>query len=167
VSPFDPTDRLSLTRRAETYSFAFELAGHALADQERLGAELRGRGGGIVATAAVTMSVFGGPALGRLPTGPALYVAVAAFAGVCICVLDLFWPRRLVVTIDAEKVIATYAEPRHVPLALVHRELALHRAASFSRNRAAIDRMLWSSRGALLLLAVEVVAWVVSYAQTL
>lgn len=54
-----------------------------------------------------------------------------------------------------------------MPLARMHRELALHRAASASRNRAALKRMTKASQVALLLLTIEVIAWVVGYVQTL
>jgi hypothetical protein len=167
VSPFDPTDPRSLARRAEVYALAFEEAGKSLAYQERIVEQLRGRGAGIAATAAVTMSIFGGPAIGRGATSEALYVATAAFVGACFCVLGLLWPRHLVAATDVGELLPTYAEPNHAPLALVHRELAVHRADGFVRNRNVIDRMTRLSRVALVLLSVEILAWVVNYALTL
>jgi hypothetical protein len=167
VSPFDPTDPRSLARRADLYALAYEHAGKALARQEQILADLRARGTGLIAIAAVAMSIFGGPALGGSRAGPAVYVAVAAFVGTCVCVSALLWPRGPVVMIDGAALIAEYAEPHVVPLALIHRELALHHTAGFVRNRDAIDRTMRLSRVALALLSAEIVAWVVHYALTL
>lgn len=167
VSPFDPTDPRSLARRAEVYALAYEQAGDARAYQERMLADLRARGAGLIAIAAVAMSIFGGPALEGAHTGLAVYVAVAAFVGTCVCVSALLWSRHSEVTIDGEALISTYAEPHVAPLALVHRALALHYAAGFVRNRETIDRMTRLSRVALVLLSAEIVAWVASYALTL
>lgn len=167
MSPFDPTDPRALARRADVYALAYAEAGEALADQVRIVEQLRGRAASLVATAAVTMSIFGGPAIGRGAAGVALYVATAAFAGVCLCVLALLWPRHLIVATNAAELIPMYAEPHHLPLALVHRELAVHRAAGFVHNRGMIDRMTGLSRVALILLSMEIVAWVVNYSLTL
>lgn len=167
MSPFDPTDPRSLARRADVYALAFQEAGEALADQVRIVEQLRGRAAGLVATAAVTMSIFGGPVAGRGAAGVALYVATAAFVGVCFCVLGLLWPRHLVAATDVGELIAEYAEPHQLPLALVHRELAVHRAAGLVQNRDVIDRMMGLSRVAVVLLSAEIVAWVVNYALTL
>ncbi|WP_445149780.1 hypothetical protein [Baekduia sp. Peel2402] len=163
MSSFDPTDPRSLARRAATYALASEESANALAQQERTLADLRGRGAGLIATAAVAMSIFGGPALGGAHAGPAVYVAIAAFVGACVCVLALLWPRHPILASDGAALISAYAEPHHVPLALVHRELALHRTAEFVRNRDEIKRMTRLSRGALALLSAEIVAWVVNY----
>jgi hypothetical protein len=162
-SPSDLSDARVLARRADIYALAFAEAGEALAYQERIHEQVRGRGAGLVATAALATSIFGGPALGTPRPGPALYVAVIAFIGVCICVLALMWPRQLRIVTDAAEMITRYAEPRHVPLALVHRDLALDRADSIATNLGTLDRMTSVARAALLLVAVEIVAWVVNY----
>jgi hypothetical protein len=164
VSPFDPTDHRSLARRADVYALAFEEAGQALAYQERIHADLRARGGGLATTAAVTMSIFGGPAIGDLPVGPALYVAVVAFVGVCLCTLALHWPLDLELTVDADRIIPSYAEARFVPLPLVHRDLAIYRTKSIARNRRTLDRLTTVLRIAVGLLGVECTTWVVNYA---
>lgn len=167
MSRFDPTDLRSLDRRAEVYALAYEEAGHALDHQERRHVELCGRGAALMAIAAVAMSLFGGPAAGHAPASPALYVAVVAFLGVCFCVLGLLWPRHIGVATNVGELIPAYAEPHRMPLALVHRELALHRAAGFVHNREVLERMTGLARIALVLLSVEIVAWVVNYALTL
>jgi hypothetical protein len=45
---------------------------------------------------------------------------------------------------------------------VIHRDLAIHRSASFRRNRARIGRVSQSLRLGIALLVGEVVAWVVS-----
>ncbi|HET6508146.1 MAG TPA: hypothetical protein VFG42_15250 [Baekduia sp.] len=162
---FDFTDPRLYRPRAALYALAFEEAGLALVWQERIHSDLRARGAGLAGTATVTTTIFGGP-LGA-GDGSARYVAVMAFVGVGLCALGLLWPRHFDVASDARTMVREYAEPSSVPLPLVHRDLALVRSDAFARNRRRLDRMTWLLRVGLCLLAVQVVAWVVSYAQSL
>lgn len=162
---FDFTDPRLYRPRAALYALAFEEASRALAWQESILADLRARGVGLAGTATVTTTIFGGPLASS--DGPARYVAVAAFVGVCSCALGLLWPRHFDIAVHAQTMLEEYVEPASVPLALVHRDLALARADALDRNRRALDRMTWLLRIGLCLLAVQVVAWVVSYAEAL
>ena len=162
---FDFTDRRLYRPRAALYALAFEEAGRALAWQERILSDLRARGVGLAGTATVTTTIFGGP-LGAAE-GPARYVAVVAFVGVGLCTLGVLWPRHFDVAVDARTIVSEYAEPSSVPLPVVHRDLALVRSDILARNRRTLDHMTWLLRVGLCLLAVQVVAWVVSYAESL
>lgn len=164
---FDFTDPRLFAPRAGLYALAFEEAGKALAGQRQLLADVRSRAGGVVAIAALVTSILGGAPGGDGHHGSAAYVAVAAFLGVGVSVLALFWLGHLETIINPEALIREYAEPSCVPLALVHRDLALHCAAGLARNRRTLDRMTVLLRVALASLAAEIIAWVVSYAQAL
>lgn len=87
--------------------------------------------------------------------------------GVAASVFTVLWLPHLDAIHDPEALIRDYAEPRHLPLALVHRDLAIHRATSLGHNRRTIERVTLLHRAAVCLLAVEVVAWVVDYALTI
>lgn len=162
---FDFTDPRSYTRRAPLYELAFVEAGLALATQERILADLRTRGAGLAGTATVTTTIFGGLLATAGPFRPTAFVAVAAFVGVGLCALALLWPRHLVEVTNAERILAEHAEPRCTPLPLVHRELAVHRAEAYVRNRRTIDRLVLVLRLGLALLALHVLAWVATYAE--
>jgi hypothetical protein len=163
--PSDLTDPRLLARRAPLYALAFAEAGHALSSQERMLDDLRARAVGLVGAAAVTTSILGGTALGGTARGPMTYVAVAAFVASAVCALGVLWPRHGWVSVtDAERMISTYAEPVHLPLALVHRDLALHRAAGLARNHRQLKRNMQLLRAGICLLALEVAAWLANYA---
>ncbi len=156
---FDFTDPRHVARRAGLYALAFEEAGQVLAVQERVLAEMRGRAAGLLAAAGVTASIFGGPLGGSGRGGPALYVAMAAFAGVALCTLALLWPNHLDVAADPQLIVSEYAEPIAVPLPLVHRDLAMHRAVSVERNGRKLATATTMLQAALSLFATEVLAW--------
>jgi hypothetical protein len=164
---FDFTDPRSVVRRAPLYALAFDEAGNALTVQRQLVADVRSRAAGAVATAALVTSIVGSPPVGQGHHGTTVYVALAAFAGVVASAFGLLWLGHLEVTVDPEALIREYAEPSFVSLALIHRDLALHRATSLARNRRTITRMIVLLRMAVASLAVEVVAWLVNYIATL
>jgi hypothetical protein len=163
---FDFTDPRLFAPRAALYALAFEEAGRALTLQQETIAGLRSRAANLLATAAVTTSILGGPLAASGGLTMAAIVATAAFVGVGICSLGLLWPYSLIMVDDVRSILADYAEPVHVPSPLVHRDLAILRAKSAERNRQVLDRMTLMLRVALCLLATEVVAWVVNVTQT-
>lgn len=161
----EPDDEVLLARRAPVYELAFEEAGRALDAQERAVNELRSRAGVLMAAAAVAMSVFGtergeGPLL-----QPATWVPLIAFAGVGVCVLACLWPRDdWQFSANPSSLIARYAEPVAKPVGHMHRELALHRAASYVVNGRRLRLSLWAFRLGVLMLLVETGSWLVALA---
>jgi hypothetical protein len=90
-------------------------------------------------------------------------VAIAMFAGVGACVLAVLWPRAdWQFSARATDVIAEYVEPDLVSLALIHRDLALHRATSYDRNARQLGRLFLVFRVGLAALVLEVGAWLVA-----
>jgi hypothetical protein len=145
------------------YELAYVEARRALEVQAAAIAELRSRAALLVAAAAVTTSFFGGAVLADGHGGLAAWLAVAAFVGVGGCVLVTVWHRHdWTFAVDARKYVAVYLESDEggpYELAAIHKELALHMAASFRANRRQLRFVLRALRGAALLLAMEVVSW--------
>jgi hypothetical protein len=158
---FDLTDPQQLAARAPAYALAFAESGRALDAQERLMNDLVSRAGLLMAAAAVTTSVFGGQTLAHGHTGPAVWVATIAFIGAGLMVIDVLWPRqRWEFEMKPTDVLSEYIEPADIPVAMIHRDLAIHRTASFHRNTRRLRRASGSLRVGMGLLVVEVVAWV-------
>jgi hypothetical protein len=145
------------------YALAFDEAGRALDGQERTVNELRSRAGVLIAAAAITTSFFGARAItGELST--TVWCAVVAFALVGASVLVVLWPRsEWQFSASATDLIATYIET-DVPASLpqIHRDLALHRSASYDRNARQLRMLFGAFRAGLVLLVVEVGAWMIA-----
>ena len=127
--------------------------------------ELRSRAGVLIAAAAITTSFFGSRAI----TGDGLSVwvlAVAAFIVVGGCVLTVLWPRSdWSFNASAAEVIAEYIEPEAIEFSLVQRDLALHRSAAYDANARQLGSLFQVFRIGLIVLVVEVAAWVVALAE--
>ena len=155
-----------LEDRAPGYELAFAEAGRALDAQERAVNELRSRAGILIAAAAIATSFFGGGARTEDRGGLLVSIAIIAFALVGVAVLAVLWPRQeWEFGASAQDLIAEYVEPETVPLALIHRDLALHRTASFATNATQLRWLVTTFRVSLVLLVIEVGAWLVALAE--
>jgi hypothetical protein len=147
------------------YRLAYEEARRALDDQEALVNELRARTGVLIAAAAVSTSLVGGPALAR-GHSIASWVAIGLFALVGVSLLVALWPRRIwSFSIDAAELVAIYLEPEDdepLDVAHIYRDLALHMSEGHKRNAARIPFLMAVLRIAVILLVVDVMAWVVA-----
>lgn len=64
---------------------------------------------------------------------------------------------------SATDLIATYIEAAApAPLSVIHRDLALHRSASYDRNAAQLRALVRAFRIGLACLVIEVAAWLVA-----
>jgi hypothetical protein len=152
--------------RAEAYELAFEEAGRALDAQERTVNELRSRAGVLIAAAAITTSFFGSRAVSGDQLGTWIWVAVAAFAAVGVCVLLVLWPRSdWSFSASAAEIIAEYIEPEPLDLPLIHRDLALQRSAAYDDNARQLRWLFRVVRVSLILLVLEVASWVAALAE--
>ena len=146
-----------------TYALAFDEAGRALDGQERSVNELRSRAGVLIAAAAITTSFFGARAVTD-DLSAAVWCAMVAFAGVGATVLFVLWPRSdWQFSASATDLIATYIEtdePASLPQ--IHRDLALHRSASYDRNARQLRVLFAAFRMGLVLLLGEVAAWMIA-----
>jgi hypothetical protein len=145
------------------YQLAFEEAARALDAQERAVNELRSRAGVLIAAAAITTSFFGSRAVTGDHLSGWVWAAVGTFIVVGGCVLLVLWPRSdWSFSASAADIIAEYIEPDPVELPVVYRDLALHR--SYDRNARELGRLFTVFRVGLVVLVVEVAAWVVALA---
>ena len=112
---------------------AFTEARRALEDQERAVNELRTRSGVLIAAAAITTSFFGGAVIADGDLGASGWVAVSFLFVVGASVL-----------------------------VLIHRDLALHMACSHKQNRGQLRWLLAAFRVGVVLLVLEVIAWVIA-----
>jgi hypothetical protein len=153
-----------LDEHAGSYKLAFEEGARALDARERAVNELRSRAGVLVASAAVMTSFFGSRAVIGGELKPASWVAIIAFSLVAATVLGVLWPwRDWEFSADAEDMIATYIEtPIPASLAEMHRDMALHRAASYVFNAKLLGRLFWAVRAGVALVAAEACAWIVA-----
>ena len=148
---------------ARSYELAFEEAGRALDAQERAVNELRSRAGVLIAAAAITTSFFGSRAITGDGLSVWVWVAVVAFIVVGGSVLTVLWPRTdWSFSASAADIIAEYVEPEPVEFPLVQRDLALHRSAAYDRNALQLGRLFLVFRLGLIVLVVEVAAWIVA-----
>jgi hypothetical protein len=152
--------------RADAYELAFEEAGRALDAQERAVNELRSRAGVLIAAAAITTSFFGSRAVSGDKLGTWVWVAVAAFAVVGVCVLLVLWPRSdWSFSASAADIISEYIEPDPLELPLIHRDLAIHRSAAYDDNARQLKGLFLVFRLGLILLVAQVASWVAALAE--
>jgi hypothetical protein len=151
---------------ARSYELAFEEAGRALDAQERAVNELRSRAGGLIAAAAITTSFFGSRAIVGAELSIWVWVAVVAFIVVGGCVLAVLWPRSdWSFNASASDIVAEYIEPEPIEFPLVQRDLALHRSTASDSNAQQLRWLFLVFRIGLIVLVVEVAAWVVALAE--
>jgi hypothetical protein len=150
---------------AKSYELAFEEGGRALDAQERAVNEVRSRAGVLIAAAAITTSFFGSRAIGA-ELSAWVWVAVAAFIVVGGCVLTVLWPRSdWSFSASAAEIIAEYIQPEPIEFPLVQRDLALHRSAAYDANARQLGWLFVVFRIGLIVLVVEVAAWLVALAE--
>ena len=150
--------------QGDSYKVAFEEGGRALDAQERAVNELRSRAGVLLAAAAITTSFFGARVFPDEALTFAGWCAVAAFVLVAATALTVLWPwRDWEFNASPTDLIATYIETEcPATLAEIHRDMALHRSASYTGNAHLLGKLYWAFRVGLVLVAVEVSAWVVA-----
>jgi hypothetical protein len=148
------------------YELAYQEAIRALEEQERAVSETRSRAGQLIAAAAITTSFFGGQAISDHRIHVAGWFAIGCFLGLSVAVIAILWPRHdWEFTLSPSRLIATYIEPGEEPpvaLAGIWRDLALHMGVSLARNRTQLRWVFIAFRIGAVLLAGEVIAWVIA-----
>jgi hypothetical protein len=78
----------------------------------------------------------------------------------------VLWPRSdWSFNASAAEIIAEYIEPDAIEFPLVQRDLALHRSAAYDANARQLGWLYLVFRIGLIVLVVEVAAWVVALAE--
>ncbi len=151
---------------APAYQLAYEEAVRGLSQQQSALDNFRTRAGILVSAAAIATSFLGGQALADRGFATWSWLAVTLFATVGASTLFILWPRK-----DWEffagprRLIATYVEAdQPLPLEQIHRDLALHMENSYDENERRLQQLIIALRWGSVLLAAEVIAWVVAIA---
>jgi hypothetical protein len=152
---------------ADGYAVALDEARRALDQQERAVAQLSTRAGFLISAAAVVTSVLGGPALAHTNVDAAAWGAIGAFVALTGAVLAVLRPRQTwEFALHPAPLIEVLVDSASGPGPLdLRRELALHMGASIDHNAREIGTLTKTFHIASVLLAVEIVAWVVSIAR--
>jgi hypothetical protein len=149
----------------DAYKLAYDEAVRGLGHQQLRLDDFRARAGIVLSAAAITTSLLGARALERDSPTLWAWVALGCFVGVSAFTLLLLWPRQWVFTAVPRRVIGTYVEGADpLPVAMIHRDLALHMEDSYVTNELGLERLTLWFRLALGLLALEVVTWTVEIA---
>lgn len=124
----------------------YELGAEALAEQERLVVEMRGRGAAIIAAAVVIASLLVGPAFqqGHATDAAEILAAVAGLigcAGVLLCVVLLLHPRSLAFTVSATAAYRSLWDRGAVEPAATHIALAEAFEQRHEDNRPTVERL--------------------------
>lgn len=153
---------------ADGYAIALEEARRALDEQERAVAQLSTRAGLLISAAAVVTSLLGGPVLARGALDLASWVAIAAFVGTATAALSILRPRRdCEFALHPAALIGDYLETsstEHLTLDDLRRNLALNMGVSVTRNERELESLVTTFNIGSVLLAIEILAWVVSIA---
>jgi len=152
----------------EAYALAYDEAKRALEDQDRIVTELRSRAGVLMASAAITTSFLGDRILSGSHVPALAWIAIGCFVALGLTVLILLWPwGQWKFTINAASFIQGYLEPvddEPVDLPGIHRDLALHMSANWTRNERKVRWLFVAFRIATMLLVGEIIFWVLALA---
>ena len=138
----------------------------ALSQQQAVLDNFRTRAGILLSAAAIATSFLGGEALKDERPSVWSWAAIASFAFLGFVAVLILWPTK-----DWEfgaiprQVIATYIETDvPLPVAQIHRDLALHMERSHAANERRFTRIAVYFRAASVLLTLEVMTWTVDLA---
>lgn len=144
-------------------ALVYQEAVRGIQHQERVVESLNARAGNLVFAAAFATSVLGARALSDGP-GPWDWTAVALLFGIGALVAFMLWPyHAYTFRFDPEELLRRYVDGREgVTLPALHRELALRIQADLVANWRLIQRIRVALQVALLLLPLQILAWLFS-----
>lgn len=147
------------------YKVAYDEVVRALSEQRTAIDNFRARAGLLLSAAAITTSFLGAQALEGGKSNLASWLALLGFVAMAAASLAILWPRQWEFTINPHGVIETYIDSREpAPIEDLHRELSFHMHCSYLENRKGLKKLVVFFEIANVLLAVEVVLWIVAIA---
>ena len=147
------------------YKVAYDEAVRALSEQQAAIDSFRNRAGLLLSASVVTTSFLGAQALHSGDWSAFSWLALAGFVGVAAVSIAIFWPRKWEVTADPRGVIETCIESAEpTSIGDLHRELSLHMYGSYLENHEDLEKLVVFLQVASVLLAVEVLLWIVAIA---
>jgi hypothetical protein len=147
-------------------SFVYQEALRGLLQQQAAVESLHARAATLIFAASFASSLLGARAL-EDGVGAWDWIALALLVAIGALAVLLLWPYyNLTFRFDPEDLIARYvdvAEPK--PMAAIHRGLALQIKADWVQNGRVVRRLREGLQVALILLLLEIVAWLFSIAE--
>jgi hypothetical protein len=147
-------------------AFVYQEALRGLLQQQAAVQSLHARAATLIFAASFASSLLGARAL-EDGVGAWDWVALSLLVAIGALAVFLLWPYyNLTFRFDPEELIARYvdvAEP--VPMATIHRELALQIKGDWRQNGRIVRRLREALQVALVLLLLEIVAWLFSIAE--
>ena len=147
-------------------AFVYQEALRGLLQQQAAVESLHARAATLIFAASFASSLLGAQAL-EDGVGAWDWIALSLLVAIGALAVFLLWPYyNLTFRFDPEELIARYvdvAEP--VPMAAMHRELALQIKADWRQNGRIVRRLREALQVALVLLLLEIIAWLFSIAE--
>jgi hypothetical protein len=147
-------------------AFVYQEALRGLLQQQAAVQSLHGRAATLIFAASFVSSLLGAQAL-EDGVGAWDWIALGLLVAIGGLAVLLLWPYyNLTFRFDPEELLARFvdvAEP--VPMAAMHRELALQIKADWRRNGRVVRRLREAMQVALILLLAEIVVWLFSIAE--
>ena len=147
-------------------AFVYQEALRGLLQQQAAVESLHARAATLIFAASFASSLLGARALEN-GVDPWDWVALGLLVAIGGLAVFLLWPYyNLTFRFDPEDLLARYvdvADP--MPMAAMHRELALRIKADWVRNGRIVRRLREALQVALILLLLEIVAWLISIAE--
>jgi hypothetical protein len=144
-------------------AFVYQEALRGLLQQQAAVESLHNRAGTLVFAASFASSLLGGRALSD-GLGVWDWLAVVLLLAIGVLTVILLWPYYdLTFRFDAQDLLDTYVDSQTpATLGKMHRELALQIKADFQRNGRMVRRMREAFQVALILLLLNILAWLFS-----
>lgn len=149
------------------YKLAYDETIRALAEQQQVIESFRDRTGILFSAAAITTSFLGAQALQGDQVSLFSWLALASFAGVAASSLAVLWPRRWeIATNSGDLIAACSGDADPMSIEDLHRELSLQMHGSYLANHEDCAKLVVFFQVASVLLAIEVLLWIVAIAIT-
>lgn len=131
---------------------------------------LRSRASTVIAAASLVTAFLGGQALAKpsatlshVEMDTWAWVAVGAFLGIGLLILAVLWPWKWRFVMSAKSLLAS-AQISGVTEDSMLADLARFNEKNYDANAVRLENLMWCFRGAILLLAVEALAWMMNLA---
>jgi hypothetical protein len=149
----------------DTRAFVYQEALRGLLQQQAAVESLHGRAATLIFAASFVSSLLGARAL-EDGVGAWDWTALGLLVAIGALAVLMLWPYyNLTFRFDPEELLARYVDvPEPVPMAELHRELALRIKADWMRNGRIVRRLREAMQVALILLLAEIIVWLVSIA---
>jgi hypothetical protein len=147
-------------------AFVYQEALRGLLQQQAAVASLHGRAATLIFAASFASSLLGANALAD-GVGAWDWIALGLLVGIGGLAVFLLWPYyNLTFRFDPEDLLARYVDvAQPPPMAVIHRELALQIKADWRQNGRVVRRLREALQVALILLLLEIVAWLAAIAE--